>query len=53
MPRNSLTKDVFKLIVLKEKINLNQEDVRYSSDPKSLANKYLNIILDKIEEYRF
>ena len=53
MPRNNLTKEEMKYLVLKQKNLLNQEDIYYTSDPKSLANKYLNNILDKLEEYRF
>jgi hypothetical protein len=52
MPRNIISKDDIKLLIMKEKANLRLEDVTYSSDPKSLANMYLNKLLDKIEEYR-
>ncbi len=53
MPRNRLTKDEIRVFVLNQKKKLDEENIGYTSDPKSLANKYLNIILDKIEEYRF
>jgi hypothetical protein len=52
MPRNKLTKDEIKSFVLELKNKLNNENFGYSSDPKSLANRYINHILDKIEEYR-
>jgi hypothetical protein len=53
MPRNQLTKDEIKIYALKLKHELYCEDVTYTSDPKSLAHKYLNKLLDKIEEYRY
>jgi hypothetical protein len=53
MPRNQLTRDEIKMYALKLKYELHCEDVTYTSDPKSLANKYLNKLLDKIEEYRY
>lgn len=53
MPRNRLTKDEIKAFVLNQKQQLNNENISYTSDPKGLANRYINSILDKIEEYRF
>lgn len=53
MPRNYLTKNEFKAFVLEQKNKLESEHIHYSSDPKSLANKYLNIVLDRLEEYRY
>ena len=35
------------------KNKLYEEDINYSADIKSLAHKYLNMVLDKIEEYRY
>jgi hypothetical protein len=52
MPRGQLTKDEMKYQVLKLKQKLQKEHIGYTSDPKSLADQYLNLILDKIEEYR-
>jgi hypothetical protein len=49
MPRGELTKDIIRCEVLKIKRNLDRED--WSPDPKELAHKYLNKVLDKIEEY--
>lgn len=53
MPRNNLTKDEIKVFVLSQKKKLEEENIGYTSDPKGLAFKYINSILDKIEEYRF
>ena len=50
MPRNSLTKDELKIRVLKLKELLFQENVE--GYHKDLAHKYLNSVLDIIEEYR-
>jgi hypothetical protein len=49
MPRGQLTKDIIKCEVLKIKRDLEKEG--WTPDPKSLAHKYLNMVLDKIEEY--
>ncbi len=52
MPRNHLTKEEMKCYVQKLKDQLFKEQISsYTSDPKGLANKYLNQVLDKIEEY--
>lgn len=53
MPRNKLTRDEIKAFVLEQKKKLIEENTNYSSDPKNIAHRYLNIILDRIEEYRF
>jgi hypothetical protein len=52
MPRGQLTKDEMKYQVLKLKQKLQTEQIGYTSDPKALADKYLNMVLDKLEEYR-
>ena len=52
MPRGKLTKDEMKVWVLKCKKELYYENINYATDIKSLANRYLNKVLDKIEEYR-
>ena len=49
MPRNELSKEEIKCYVEKLKIELYNEG--YTSDPKELAHKYLNQVLDKIQEY--
>lgn len=51
MPRGELTRDIIKYEVLKIKQHLYSEDVTWTSDPKSLAHKYINKVLEKIEEY--
>jgi hypothetical protein len=51
MPRSQLTKDIIKCEVLKLKRDLYNQDIRWTSDPKALADKYLNMLLYKIEEY--
>ena len=49
MPRNQLTKDIIKCEVLKLKRDLEKEP--YSDGIRFLADKYLNSVLDKIDEY--
>lgn len=49
MPRGQLTKDIIKCEIIKIKTQLDQEE--WSLDPKGLAHKYLNKVLNKIEEY--
>ena len=54
MPKNQLTKDELKCWVLKLKHNLYEEKItQYTSDPKTLANLYLNKVLEKINEFRY
>jgi hypothetical protein len=50
MSRGSLNKEIIKFEVLKIKSELEGEG--WTSDPKALAQKYLNKVLNKIEEYR-
>ena len=52
MPRGQLTKDIIKCEVMKIKKELDSDINIWSSDPKTLAHKYLNRVLDKIDEYR-
>jgi hypothetical protein len=51
MPRGKLTKEEMKYQVLKLKHKLHTEQSTYNSDPKALADQYLNMVLDKINEY--
>jgi hypothetical protein len=54
MPRNQLTKDEIKSWVLKCKDDLYREQItQYTTDPKKIAHKYLNKVLDKINEFRY
>jgi len=50
MPKNSLTKDEIKTRVLKLKNSVYGENINY--DHKEVAHKYLNRVLEIIEEYR-
>ena len=51
MPRGQLTKEEMEYQVLKLKQKLQNEQIGYTSDPKALADQYLNMVLDKINEY--
>jgi hypothetical protein len=51
MPKNQLNKDELKIRVLKLKDKLYQDQL--SLDSKGLAHKYLNEVLDIIDEYRY
>ena len=53
MSKNRLTKDEMKNRVLKLKHQLYIEHVRHDMDMKGLAHKYLNEVLDIIDEYRY
>ena len=53
MPKNQLTKDEIKVRVLKLKNNLHTDHIRPEMDMKGLAHKYLNEVLDIIDEYRY
>ena len=52
MSRGKVTKDIIKYEVLKLKRDLDLEWMDKSGyDPKLLAHRYLNKILDKLDEY--
>ena len=53
MSKNQLTKDELKVRVLKLKDNLYKDHIRPEMDMKGLAHKYLNEVLDIIDEYRY
>ena len=54
MPRNQLTKDEIQCWVLKCKEDLYREQLtQYTTDPKQIAHKYLNQVLDKINQFRY
>ena len=53
MPKNNITKDEFKVYLEKLKGQLYEEQILYTTDPKALANKYLNKVLEKLQEYRY
>ena len=52
MPRNHITKDEIKVLILKQKHKL-QNEPNYTSDPKAVAHKHLNELLDRLEEFRY
>jgi hypothetical protein len=52
MPRGQLTKDIIKCEILKIKRDLYNENIQWTSDPRGLIDKYLNKVLDKVNEYR-
>ncbi len=53
MPKNQLVKDELKVRILGLKNKLYKEHVRHDMDMKGLAHKYLNEVLDIIDEYRY
>ena len=53
MPRNQLTKDEIRVRVLKLKNQVDQEPPTVWQGEKDLAHKYLNKILDTLDEYRY
>ena len=53
MSKNQLTKDELKVRVMKLKHTLYNEHIRPEMDMKGLAHKYLNEVLDIIDEYRY
>jgi len=53
MPKNQINKDELKVRVLKLKDKLNRDHIRPEMDMKGLAHKYLNEVLDIIDEYRY
>jgi hypothetical protein len=53
MSKNKITKDELKVRVLKLKHQLHNEYIRYDMDIKGLAHKYLNEVLDILDEYRY
>ena len=52
MPRNEISAMEFKTRVLKIKNELLWEEHKYGDEAKGLAHKYLNLVLDAIDEYR-
>jgi hypothetical protein len=52
MPKNQLVKDELKVRILKLKDKLHKDHIRPGMDMKGLAHKYLNEVLDIIDEYR-
>jgi hypothetical protein len=52
MSKNKITKEELKVRVFKLKTQL-QNDHTWYSNPKDIANKYLNAVLDVLDEYRY
>ena len=52
MSKNNFNKDEFRVRVLKLKNEL-YHDLNWYSNPKNLADKYLNKVLEIIDEYRY
>ena len=52
MPKNNLNKEELKVRVLKLKDRLHNDNQWYS-DPKGLTHKYLNEVLDILDEYPY
>ena len=50
MPRNQITKDELRVYILKLKRQVDSDE-GYPGE-KEIAHKYLNKVLDKINEYR-
>jgi hypothetical protein len=53
MPKNQINKEELKVSVLKLKDKLYKDHIRPEMDMKGLAHKYLNEVLDIIDEYRY
>jgi hypothetical protein len=53
MSKNALTKDEMRVRILNLKNKLYNEHIRHDMDMKGLAHKYLNEVLDIIDEYRY
>tara|TARA_S200002703_G_scaffold145114_1_gene139262 strand:- start:3790 stop:3951 length:162 start_codon:yes stop_codon:yes gene_type:complete len=52
MPRNEISVAEIKTRVEKLKNELYWEEHKYGSEVRGLAHKYLNLVLDVIDEYR-
>ena len=53
MSRNQIAKDEIKVRILKLKNNLYTEQMGHHMNMKDLAHKYLNEVIDIIDEYRY
>tara|TARA_B100000085_G_scaffold137940_1_gene125673 strand:+ start:343 stop:504 length:162 start_codon:yes stop_codon:yes gene_type:complete len=52
MPKNQLNKDELKVRVMKLKHQVDLEGADVWQGEKNLAHKYLNMVLDLLDEYR-
>jgi len=53
MPKNQISKEEIKTRVLKLKNQLHVDHIRHDMDMKGLAHKYLNEVIQMIDEYRY
>ena len=53
MPKNQLNKEELKVRIYKLKNNIDDEPKTVWKKEKDLAHKYLNWVLDIIDEYRY
>ncbi len=53
MSRNQISKEEIKTRVLELKNKLYMDHIRPDMDMKGLAHKYLNEVIDMINEYRY
>ena len=53
MPRNQISKEEIKTRVLELKNQLHVDHIRPDMDMKGLAHKYLNEVINMIDEYRY
>ena len=51
MPRGQLTKEHFKILILQQKNKVDKEMMNEES--KWLAQKHLNELIDRLEEFRY
>lgn len=51
MPRGQITKEHFKMLILQQKNKIQNES--WGDDCKNLANKHLNELIDRLEEFRY
>ncbi len=51
MPRGQLTKEHFKVLILQQKNKIFYESC--SEDHKKIAQKHLNELIDRLDEFRY
>tara|TARA_B100001063_G_C16521506_1_gene431871 strand:- start:403 stop:564 length:162 start_codon:yes stop_codon:yes gene_type:complete len=53
MPKNQIEKEELKMRVMKLKHQVDMEDDKVWKGERELAHKYLNLVLNIINEYRY
>lgn len=53
MSRNQINKEEIRTYILQLKSEICGDYSNWNNDPAGLTHKYLNMILNKIEEYRY